>query len=255
MDLFPEGFSGMLYIHETPIQFGLIIATWIVLLYGIFVAYRWIITQEEQKEWNWMMFLILFFLLFTYTCFAAMIYLLPATATATQLLPYYLAAWSSVALYGFFLVNLVFTLPWFKEKHWMRYLFLIATVSFLVVLWFFTTPAASAVVSDGVMNWLAMPLVVVAYGGILAIIYFFIVPFYHVYRVTKPQTGALRTANWIAWFGMFLWHIAAMCMALVAFLALLMPIILAIALIGLIISYIGLTLANRAIARLRVKQD
>jgi len=244
-----------MYIHEAPIHFGLIIATWIVLLYGIFVAYRRIITQEEQKEWNWMMFLMLFFLLLTYTCLAAMIFVLPAAATATQLLPYYLAAWSSVALYGFFFVNFAFTTPWFKEKQWLRYLFLIATVSFLSVLWFFTTPAATLVVSDGIMNWLVMPLIVVGYGGILTIIYLFIVPFYHMYRVTKPQTGALRTANWIAWFGLFLWGVAAMCMALVAFLTLLMPLILAIALIGLIISYIGLTLASRAITQLRAKKE
>ncbi|MFX0168644.1 MAG: hypothetical protein ACFE89_04710 [Candidatus Hodarchaeota archaeon] len=246
-----EGFFGMLYIHETPIHFGLVIVTWIVLLYGVFVSFRAMIASEERKEWNWLTFLTLFFLLFTYSILAIMMYNLPATATADQLLPYYLGAWSCVALYAFFGIFLMFSVKALQLPQWFKYLFLIGTISFLVVLWLFTTSGTTTVVSDGVMHWLAMPLVVVTYGGVLAIIYMFIIPFIHTYRVTKEQGGSLKTGNWLAWFGLFLWDISAMCMAVVFFAAPIMPYALGLGLIGLILSYIGLTIATRAISKLK----
>lgn len=236
----------MLYIHETPIHFALIIASLIVVLILALLSFSSPITKKENVDYHWLSFLVFFFLVCTYTILAAMIYLLPAVATADQLLPYYLGAWSCVALYGFFLVFFAFSSKSISAPVWIKYLFLIGTISFLTVLWFFTTPAAVFIVSDGILTWLAMPWVVVIYGALLAVLYLLIIPFIHSYRVISKQEGNMRTGNLIAYFGILLWTISAMGMTFVFFLAPFMVGILAIGFVGLLLAFIGLLIFSRA---------
>jgi hypothetical protein len=107
------------------------------------------------------------------------------------------------------------------------------------------------IVSDGVINWLAMPFVVYAYGGILAIFYMFLAPLLVTYRVTKTQEGALKMGNWIAWIGLFLWFIAAILMALVLYVASFMLIVLGLAAVAWAIVFIGWLMATRGISQQR----
>ncbi len=109
----------MLYIHETPIHFALIILTWILILFLTIVTFRTVISNEERKEYNWLSFLTIIFLLFAYSILASMMYLLPAIATPNQLLPYYLGAWSCVALYAFFMVFFIFSAKTIPLPQWM----------------------------------------------------------------------------------------------------------------------------------------
>jgi hypothetical protein len=114
------------------------------------------------------------------------------------------------------------------------------------VLWVFTTPTAAFVVSDGFLNWLAMPWIVVIYGAILAVLYLILVPFIHSYRVISKQEGGMRTGNLIAMFGWGLWTISAMGMTFVFFVAPFMLFILALSFVGLLLVFIGLLLFERA---------
>ncbi len=235
-----------MYILETPIHFAMIIASLIVVLILALLSFSSPITKEKNLEYHWLSFLVIFFLVGTYAILAAMIYLLPAAATADQLLPYYLGAWSCVALYGFFLVFFAFSSKSISAPAWIKYLFLLATLSFLAVLWFFTTPTTAFVVSDGLLSWLAMPWIVVIYGAILAVLYLFIIPFIHSYRVISQQEGGMKTGNLIALVGLLLWTIAAMGMALVFFVAPFMLGILALGFVGLLLTFIGLMMFTRA---------
>ncbi len=116
------------------------------------------------------------------------------------------------------------------------------------MLWLFTTPTSTVTVSDGILHWLAMPWGVVIYGGLLAIIYMFILPLIHTYRVTKQQEGGMKTGNWIAMIGLLLWAISAMSMAFVLFLAPIMLSMLALGFIGILLAVIGLSMFARASA-------
>ena len=105
----------MFYIHETPTHFGLIIVSLILVLLWIIVSFNDTSQKDEKSVRNWLNFISMFFLLFTISILAIMIYQLPATATTEQLLPYLLRIWSSFTLYAFFAIFYGFTFDeWFE---------------------------------------------------------------------------------------------------------------------------------------------
>lgn len=209
----------MLYIHETPLHFGLILISWIILLLGVFYTFADTNTKEKRISKPWLTFSTGVFLFFTFTILLIRTYLLPATATTDQLLPYFMALWSCYALYGFFAIFSVLSADQFQGRLWLRYLFLLGTISFLALLWLLATPASIFLVFDGAMNWLAMPLILIAYGGILWIVYLVLFPFLLVYQVNKQRTHPIKTTNWLYWFAGLLVDIGALLIALVFFLA------------------------------------
>ncbi len=241
-----EGFVGMLYIHETPIHFGLIIVSCILLLLGVIYGFYDYTKKEKRLGNSWLSFSYVLFLFFTFTIFLLMIYHLPATATADQLFPYFMALWSCYALYAFYAIFYVFSADYFQRWLWLRYLFLIGTISFLALLWFLATPATTFVVFDGVMNWLAMPLAMVAYGGVLWFFYLVLFPFLLVYQVNKQRTHPIRTGNCLVFLGGLLLDIGALLIALVLFLASATLIALGLAALGMIITLIGSIINLRA---------
>jgi hypothetical protein len=241
-----EGFFGMLYIHETPLHFGLILVSWIILLLGIFSSFADTTTKEKRVVNPWLNFISFFFVFFAYTILLIRIYLLPAAATADQLMPYFMALWSCYALYGFFAIFSSLSTEFFQPKLWLRYLLLIGTISFLALLWLLATPTTIFLVFDGSMNWLAMPLTLLLYGGILWIIYLPLISFFITYRINQHRQHPIKTGNWLIFLGGLLFDIGALLLALVLFLAPYTTIALSIAVIGMIIVSIGGIINYRA---------
>lgn len=236
----------MLFITEAPLHFGLLVLSCIVLLLMLLIGILAVLKSETPSATRFSGFLSVFFAFFAFLILAISINQVPALATNDQLLPYYLGAWSCVALHGFFLVFYMVGFKWLKERKWAVYLPIIGTISFLAILWIFATPSTTVVISDGIINWLIMPLVVYAYGGFLAIFYMFLVPLIIVLRLNKTREGAVKMWNWIGWFGLFLWFIAAILMALVQYVAPFMLIALGLAAIAWIIVFISWIFLERA---------
>ncbi|MFW9831421.1 MAG: hypothetical protein ACFFD8_06570 [Candidatus Thorarchaeota archaeon] len=241
-----EGFFGMLYIPETPLHFGLILISWIILLLSVLVGFSDTSTKKKRVANPWLNFLCFFFLFFTFSILLTMIYQLPATATADQLMPYFMALWSCYAIYGFFVIFYLFSTEFFQAPLWLRYLFFIGTLSFLALLWILATPTTSFLVFDGAMNWLAMPLSLLAYGGFLWIIYLLIFPLFITYRVNKHREHPIKTGNWLIWLGGLIVDIGALLIALILFLAPYVLIALILTAIGMVITLIGGIINYRA---------
>ncbi len=94
-------------------------------------------------------------------------------------------------------------------------------------------------ISDGVFNWLVMPLVVYAYGGFLAIFYLLLVPLIAVIDIVKTREGAKKTWTWVGWFGLLLWFITVVLMALVQFIAPFMLIVLGIVVVAWVLIFLS----------------
>ena len=241
-----EGFFGMLYIHETPLHFGLLLISWIILLLTILAGFHDTTTKKKRLINPWLNFIIFFFLFFTFSILLAMIYQLPATATADQLMPYFMALWSCYAIYGFFCVFYALSTEYLKAPIWLRFLLLFGTLSFLAILWLLVTPATVILVFDGAMNWLAMPLIPLVYGGLLWFIYLPLFGFLFSYRLNKNRQHPIRTGNWLVFFGGILVDIGALFIALVLFLAPYTLVALSIMAIGMVITLIGGIINYRA---------
>jgi hypothetical protein len=241
-----EGFYGMLYILETPLQFGLILISWFIIILSVLVGFYDTSTKEKRVGNPWLNFLTFFFLFFTFSILLIMIYQLPATATADQLMPYFMALWSCYAIYGFLAVFYTLSTEFFEAPLWLRYLLLLGTISFLALIWLLATPTTVFLVFDGTMNWLAMPLALLAYGGVLWVIYLLFFPFFLTYRVNQHRQHPIKTGNWLVWFGGLLVDIGALLIALVLFLAPYTLIALSLMAIGMIIALIGGIINYRA---------
>jgi hypothetical protein len=149
----------------------------------------------------------------------ASIYLLPAAATATELFPYTIAVYTLFGLHSFCIVFYFLDFSWFKKRLWVVYLPIAATLSWMGLLWFATTPTTVYTVSDGFINYLVMPMSVLAYAGFIMIFYLFLVPLWVLYRLTKEREGSMKTWTWIGLFGFLLWFIELVLMAFVQFTA------------------------------------
>ncbi len=214
-------------------------ATWILILIAGLYQFRLMLATEERRERSWLGIMYGVFLLATFSVLAVMIYQLPAAATAEQLFPYTIAAWSCVSLYALFGVFQWFTFDFLRKRQWLMYLFLFGTLIFLALLWFFATPATTMLVFDGFMNWLAMPLIVVGTGAALAVVYLFLVDFIAMYQHNKTSEGRITLGNWIGWFGGFLFHISLVLMALVLYLAPFTIVALGLAFVAILIMFLS----------------
>ena len=241
----------MLFIAEAPLHFGLLLTTTIIILLMAIVGFLWVVRTKDASAGLWSGFLSVFFAFFTFLILTIMTYQLPAAASVDELLPYSLGAWTCVSFHAFFLVFYVFGLKWLRERLWVAILPLIGTISFVTVIWVFTTPATTTIVSDGIVNWLAMPFIVVAYGGFLAVFYMFLAPLLVTYWITKTQTGTQRLGNWIAWIGLFLWFIAAILMALILYVPSFILLTIGLAALAWAIVFIGWLLATRGTRKQR----
>ncbi len=214
-----EGFFGLLFIHESPIHFGVILLLAIICLFFALLGIMGTLRSDRPSPSGWSGFLTVAFGFFAFIILAASVYLLPASATANELFPYYLAVYSFVGLHAFFLVFYLLDLSWFKKRMWLVYLPILATFSWIAIMWFYVTPTTVSVVSDGVVNYIAMPLNFLLYSAFLTVIYLFLVPTLTLYRLAKTREGSMKMWTWIGWLGSLLWFIAVLLMALVQYTA------------------------------------
>jgi hypothetical protein len=204
---------------DAPLHFGVILLLAIIFLifalFGIIGALR----SDPPSPSGWSGFLTVAFGFFAFIILAASVYLLPATATASELFPYYLAVYSFVGLHAFFMVFYLLDLSWFKKRMWLVYLPILATFSWIAIMWFYVTPTTVSTISDGVLNYIAMPFDFLLYSAFLTVIYLFIVPTIILFRLAQSREGPMKTWTWIGWLGSVLWFIAVLLMALVQFTA------------------------------------
>ncbi|MFX1509304.1 MAG: hypothetical protein ACFFBR_03265 [Promethearchaeota archaeon] len=233
---------------EAPLHFGLLLTTTIILLLMTLIGFLWVVKTENARAGLWSGFLTIFFAFFTFLILTIMVFQVPAVATVSELLPYSLGAWTCVSLHAFFLLYYVLGFRWLQKRVWLAILPVIGTMGFVTILWIYATPANMILVFDGVMNWLAMPSIIVGVGGVLAIFYMFLAPTFAVYQVTKSQEGMVKMGNWISWIGLFLWFIAALLMALVLYVAPYMLFVIALATVAYILVFIGWLMATRGIS-------
>ena len=137
----------------------------------------------------------------------AAIYVLPAAASNIELFPYTMAVYTLFGLHAFCLVFYFIDMSWFKKRMWVVYLPILATLSWMAVLWFLTPTSGTVTVSDGFLNYLQMPLYVLSYAGVILFFYIFLVPLWVVFRLTKEREGSKRMWTWIGWFAFLLWFI------------------------------------------------
>ena len=209
----------MLYIGETPLHFGLVIIICVLTLLVSLIAIIMALRSEDPSCTLYNLFLTAFFGFLTFLVLAISIYVLPAAATVDQLLPTYLGAWSFIGLHSYFFVMYMLGLPFFKKRIWAIFLPLVGTISFLALVWILPTAATVTIVSDGVVNFLAMPFTLVAYGGFLAIFYLLLIPLIVLYRIAQSRQGMAKTWTWIAMIGQTLWFIGLILLALIQYTA------------------------------------
>jgi hypothetical protein len=93
----------MLYITEVPLHFGFALIVCVAsLLLALFRLTRVARKGKEATVSAFSGFLASLFIFLAFMLLAISIYQLPAAATVSQLLPYYLGAWSFVGLHAFF---------------------------------------------------------------------------------------------------------------------------------------------------------
>ncbi|MFX0077610.1 MAG: hypothetical protein ACFE8O_00070 [Candidatus Hermodarchaeota archaeon] len=212
----------MLYVVETPLLFGLVIIICILTLLISIMTLIVTLKTEGTSTAGYNLFLAAFFAFLTFMVLAISMYTLPAAATVDQLLPTYLGAWSFIGLHSLFLVIYFLGIPFFKRRIWAIFLPIIGTLSYLALVWILPSPATVTIVSDGAMNFIAMPITLVAYAGFLAIIYFLVIPLFALYKVAQSRQGMAKTWTWIAMLGEILWFTGLILMALVQYTALYM---------------------------------
>ena len=237
------GFLGIMYIHETPIHFGVIILLCIIFLVFILIGVIGSLRAKSQSG-GFGGFLAVIFGFLTFMALAASIYHLPAAASATQLFPYYMAAYSFVGLHAFCLLFYFLGFEWFKERIWAIYLPILGTLSWFVMMWFLATPSTVATISDGALNYLIMPFTFLAYSGFLAFFYMFLVPLLVLFRLSREREGSMKMWTYIGWLGTLLWFLSAVLMAFVQFAAAFMLYIFILAAVAWILMLIAWTLTE-----------
>jgi hypothetical protein len=200
----------MLYIAEVPLHFGftlvICVASLLLALYSLFGLAR---KGKDASVSAFAGFLSVLFVFLAFMLLAVSQVLLPAAATADQLFPYYLGAWSFVGLHAFFLVFFLLGTEYFRKRVWAIFLPALGTLSYLAAVWVVATPSTVGLVSDGVLNYLAWPLALLAYAGVLVVLYMVVLPIYVAYTLAKQRRGPQKLWTWLVWVGYLVWVIAA----------------------------------------------
>jgi hypothetical protein len=208
----------MLYIAEVPWHFGFTLvicaASLLLALFSLFGLAR---KGKDATVSAFAGFLSVLFVFLTFLLLAISQYLLPATATVVELFPYYLGAWSFVGLHAFFLVFFLLGTEYFAKRVWAIFLPVLGTLSYLVCLWILATPGTVVPVTDGVLNYLGWPLVLLVYAGVLVALYMVVLPIYVTYTLAKQRRGPQKLWTWLVWVAYLVWVIAAMLFAAIQF--------------------------------------
>ena len=215
----------MLYIVEAPLHFGLILVPCIlafIFVLGALVAVKQYLAVERFFI-PFSIILEVAFVFLTFLVLALSIALLPASATIEQLLPYYQWVWALFGVHAFFgLYFIIYSNYWkiLEEKLWINIPPILGTLSFLILVVLLPNTLTAVIVSDGILNYVAMPLTLVVYGGLLALFYMFLIPIYViVFVVSKTWDDSMRIWGWLTLLSTILWFITSILVALVQYTA------------------------------------
>jgi hypothetical protein len=106
---------------------------------------------------------------------------------------------------------------YFRRRVWAVFLPVLGTLSYLALVWVLATPSAVALVPDGLLGYIAMPLPLLAYAGVLVVLYMMLVPIYATYTFAKPLRGPPKLWTWIVWVSYLLWVVAAVLFAAIQY--------------------------------------
>ena len=208
----------MLYVTEVPVHFGLVISVLILLVLGFLLTIQIVLKSEGfYRTMRAFLVISLFCLIIGFGVISLSFYSLPALATVEQMLLYNQLIWAFFGLHAFFLW-FYFWWQWFNDQKWRMIIPIIFTGIFLVLAFILPTPLTTYTVSDGVANYLVMPLALVTYGGSLTVWYLLLVPLISSYTLANKREGKDKTWTWVSLFGFVLWAVAVMLMAMVGFL-------------------------------------
>jgi hypothetical protein len=195
----------MLFIHETPLHFGIVITICVIALISVLLSIISVSRADGEQRWN-RIFAMLFalFIFLMYLVFAVSLVILPASASVTELFPYYLVIWGFAGLHGFFIILFCLGVRFLGARKWLLFLVVLGGAVYVVLLFLLPTPFMVFTVSDGWLNYIAMPLLLVGYSIFLGIIYMFLVPLYVGIQMTKRLDAPGRRGLWVGWGGLFL---------------------------------------------------
>jgi hypothetical protein len=208
----------MLYIIEIPLHFAIVVSICIITL-GILLLSVLSVNRAsvEQRMTRLFGFLFVLFIFLMYIVFAISLVILPANANVIELLPIYQIIWGFAGLHGFCLIFYCLGTRYLREHKWVLILILLGGAVYVVLLLILPNPITAFAVTDGWLNYVAMPFVLVFYAAILGFIYMFLVPLFVAYRITKRTEGLEKRWIWIGWFGLFLSFLAAILISAVQF--------------------------------------
>jgi hypothetical protein len=157
-----------------------------------------------------------------YVVFASSIALLPANASIFELFPFYQIIWGFAGLHGFFLILYCLGARFLSDRKLVLILIVLGGIVYVALLFLLPNIATAVVVSDGWLNYVAMPLALVGYAASLGIIYMVLVPLFVSLRLTRKAERTKKYWIWIGWIGLLLSLTASILISAVQFTALFM---------------------------------
>ncbi len=208
----------LLFIHETPLHFAIVVLICAITFGSLLLAILAVNRAEGKTRWT-RIFGLLFVLsiLLMYLVFAISMAMLPATASVVELLPFYIVIWGFAGLHGLFIILFCLGARFLSKRIWVLLLIVLGGAVYVAMLFLLPNPFTVFTVSDGWLNYVAMPLVLVMYAIFLGAIYMFLIPLYVGIQLNKRMKGSMKGGLWIGWIGLFLSFLGAVLISAVQF--------------------------------------
>jgi hypothetical protein len=210
----------ILFINEAPVHFAVVVIicviTLIVMVLSLLSVAR---APSEQRLTRWFGVLFVLFIFLMYVVFAVSLAIFPVSAGVSELLLYYQVIWGFAGLHGFCIILYSLGYRFLRERMRLFILIMLGGAVYVVLLFLLPNPLSAIIVTDGVLNYVAMPLALVGYAAILGAIYMFLVPLLVTIRMTKKAEGNTKLGMWLGWIGLVLSFVASILISAVQFTA------------------------------------
>jgi len=208
----------LLFIHETPVHFAVAVLICAITFCSLLLAILAVSQAEGTTRWTrifGLLFVLSIFLM--YLVFVISMAVLPATASVVELVPFYIVIWGFAGLHGFFIILFCLGARFLNERKWLLLPIVLGGAVYVTLLFLLPNPFTVFTVSDGWLNYVAMPLVLVMYAIFLVAIYMFLIPLYVGIQLNKRMKGSMKRGLWIGWIGLFLSFLGAVLISVVQF--------------------------------------
>jgi hypothetical protein len=115
---------------------------------------------------------------------------------------------------------------------------------YVVLLFLLPNPLTVLTVSDGWLNYLAMPFLLVVYSIFLGTLYMFLVPIYVGIQMAKRMEGSAKHGLWIGYIGLFLSFLGAVLISAVQFTVAFVLYVFGIVAVAWVLNIIGIVLTG-----------